>query len=154
VLIGDSITSRWPGVAEREQLSGLRVINRGAPGGSTAHMFSRFNRDVVRLHPRAVVILGGINDIAQIPLPQIEHNLTSMAETAEHHGIHIVFATLPPTGLPTEEHDPDKPSISSIPRPDDDGITMGNDEIVGHGEIQTLNKLHQEFRESKALHAR
>jgi lysophospholipase L1-like esterase len=95
------------------------------------------------------VILGGINDIAQIPLPQIEHNLTSMAETAEHHGIHIVLATLPPTGLPTEEHDPDKPSISSIPRPDDDGITMGNDEIVGHGEIQTLNNCIRNFANQK-----
>jgi lysophospholipase L1-like esterase len=66
VLIGDSITSGWPGLAEHDQLSGLRVINRGAPGDSTAHVFSRFHRDVVRLHPRVVVILGGINDIAQI----------------------------------------------------------------------------------------
>lgn len=153
VLIGDSITSRWPGLAEREQLSGLRVINRGAPGDSTAHMFSRFNRDVIRLHPRVVVILGGVNDIAQIPLPQIEQNLTSMAETAEEHGMHVVLATLPPTALPTEEHDSDKPSAGSVRRHDEivahDGIATGHDKILGHGEIQTLNNWIRNFANQK-----
>jgi lysophospholipase L1-like esterase len=146
VLIGDSITSRWSGLAPPNQLSGLQIINRGIPGDFTARMFSRFNRDVVRLRPRVVVILGGINDIAQIPLPLIEHNLASMAETAEHHGIQVVLATLPPTGLPTEEHDRDKPSAATIPHDEivaHDGIT------TGHDEIQTLNNWIKSFANQK-----
>jgi len=146
VLIGDSITSRWSGLAPPEQLSGLQIINRGVPSEFTAQMFSRFNRDVVRLHPRVVVILGGINDIAQTPLSLIEHNLASMAETAEHHGIHVVLATLPPTGLPAEEHDPDKTSAGIIPHDDivaHDGITMG------HDEIQALNNWIKSFANQK-----
>jgi lysophospholipase L1-like esterase len=146
VLIGDSITSRWSGLAPYNQLSGLQIVNRGAPGDSTAHMFSRFNRDVVQLHPRVVVILGGINDIAKIPLPLIEHNLASMAEAAKHHGIHVVLATLPPTGRPTEEHDPEKVSAGTTPRDEiiaHDGIT------TGHDEIQTLNDWIKSFAKQK-----
>ena len=69
VLIGDSITSRWQSLTATKQLSGLQIINRGIPSDSTAHMLSRFNHDVVQLHPQVVVILGGINDIERIPLP-------------------------------------------------------------------------------------
>jgi lysophospholipase L1-like esterase len=86
---------------------------------------------VVQLHPRVVVILGGINDIARIPLPRIEQNLASMAETAEHHGIHVVLATLPPTG----EYDPDRPTSA--------------DEVSGLDEIQTLNHWIKNFANQK-----
>ena len=80
VLIGDSITPRWQSLAPAKQLSGLQIVNRGIPSDSTSHMLSRFNHDVVRLHPRVVVILGGINDIERNPRPQIEQNLACMAE--------------------------------------------------------------------------
>ena len=142
VLIGDSITSRWSGLAPPKQLSGLQIINRGVPSEFTAQMFSRFNRDVVQLHPRVVVILGGTNDIAQTPLPLIEHNLASMAEFAEKHGIYVVLATLPPTGLATEERDPEKTPAGTIPHDEivaHDGIATGHDDTLGHREIQTLN---------------
>jgi lysophospholipase L1-like esterase len=94
-------------------------------------MLSRFNHDVVQLHPRVVVILGGINDIERIPLPQIEQNLASMAETAEQHGIHVVLATLPPTG----EYDPDEIS--------------GAEQISGHYQIQSLNNWLKNFADQK-----
>jgi lysophospholipase L1-like esterase len=127
-------------------MSGLQIINRGAPGDSTAHMFSRFDRDLVQLHPRVVVILGGINDIAKIPLPLIEHNLASTAETAERHGIYVVLATLPPTGLPPGEREPEKASAGTIPHDEiaaQDGITQG------HDEIQTLNDWIKSFANQK-----
>jgi lysophospholipase L1-like esterase len=130
VLYGDSITSKWQSLTQTKQLSGLDIINRGIPGDSTSHMRSRFDDDVVRLHPRVVVILGGINDIMRIPLAAIEQNLESMAETAEKNGIHVVLATLPPTG----EYDPDNPSPSLI---------SGNDEI------RTLNNWISNFAEKK-----
>jgi len=131
VLIGDSITSKWPNLTEAKQFSGLQIINRGVPGDFTSHMLSRFGHDVVQLHPRVVVILGGINDIARIPLPRIEQNLASMAETAEHHGVHVVLATLPPTG----EYDPDRPPSA--------------EEVSGHDEIQTLNNWIENFANQK-----
>jgi len=146
VLIGDSITSRWSDLAQIKQVSGLQIVNRGVPSEFTAQMFSRFNRDVVQLHPRVVVILGGINDIAQIQLPLIEHNLAAMAETAEKHGIQVVLATLPPTGLPAEEHDPEKTFAGAIPRQDEIvayGIT------AGHNEIQALNNWIKLFANQK-----
>jgi lysophospholipase L1-like esterase len=146
VLIGDSITSRWPNLTPTKQVSGLQIINRGVPGDSTAHMFSRFNRDVVQLHPRVVVILGGINDIAQVPLLLIEHNLASMAETAERHGICVVLATLPPTGLPTEEREPEKTSAGTIPH---DEIVAQGGITRGHDEIQTLNDWIKSFANQK-----
>jgi lysophospholipase L1-like esterase len=137
VLIGDSITSRWQSLAPPKQLSGLQIINRGIPSDSTSHMLSRFDHDVVQLHPRVVVILGGINDIARIPLPAIEQNLQSMAETAEQQGIHVVLATL----LPTGECHPDKPWPGLIP---------DRDEIIsGHDKIQTLNNWLKNFANQK-----
>jgi acyl-CoA thioesterase I len=144
VLIGDSITSRWQSLAETKQLSGLQIINRGIPTDFTAHMLSRFDQDVVQLHPRVVVILGGINDIARIPLPQIEQNLASMTETAEQHGIHVVLATL----LPTGEQDPDKPSAAHIPG-QDDSVSGHNGIMFGHDEIQTLNNWLRNFANQK-----
>jgi lysophospholipase L1-like esterase len=136
VLIGDSITSMWPNLPET-QFSGLQIINRGFPGDTTSHMLSRFDHDVVRLRPRVVVILGGINEIAQIPLPAIEQNLASMAEAAEHYGTHVVLATLPPTG----EYHPDQSSAAQI---------SGHDEpIGGHDKIQTLNNWLKNFTNQK-----
>jgi lysophospholipase L1-like esterase len=100
-------------------------------------MLSRFDHDVVQLHPRVVVILGGVNDIARIPLPAIEQNLQSMAATAEQQGIHVVLATL----LPIGEYNPDKPWSGLIP---------GRDEIIsGHDEIQTLNNWLKNFANQK-----
>jgi len=59
-------------------------------------MLVRFRRDVLQLRPRVVVILGGINDLANTPLPTIEHNLAAMAQSANEHRICVVLATLPP----------------------------------------------------------
>jgi lysophospholipase L1-like esterase len=130
VLFGDSITSRWSSLAESNQLSGLQIINRGLPGDSTSHMLSRFNRDVVNPRPRAVVILGGTNDVTLIPLTAIEHNLQSMAEIAEQKGIRVVLATVPPTG----EYDPHSPSPALV---------------SGNEEIRKLNEWLKNFADKK-----
>jgi hypothetical protein len=39
-------------------------VNRGIAGQTTDQMLVRFRQDVVALHPAAVVILAGLNDIA------------------------------------------------------------------------------------------
>jgi hypothetical protein len=52
-LVGDSITSKWQGPTQTKQLFGLQIVNRGIPGDFTDHMPSRFDHDVVQLHPRS-----------------------------------------------------------------------------------------------------
>jgi lysophospholipase L1-like esterase len=120
VLIGDSITANWQGLASGKELAELRIVNRGAPGDVTAHMLSRFNHDVIRLSPRVVVIQGGINDFVRVPLSSTEQNLEAMAEKAEGNGIAVVLATLPPTG----QHDSDIPASA---------------QDFGHQKIRALN---------------
>ena len=63
VFYGDSITDAW------EQnggsfFPGKPYVNRGISGQTTPQMLVRFRQDVVDLHPEAVVILAGTNDIA------------------------------------------------------------------------------------------
>lgn len=91
------------------QLSGLQIVNRAMPGDTTTNMLVRFRRDILQLRPRAVVILGGLNDLARIPLPDIEHNLATMAHDASEHKIRVVLATLPPAG----KSDPAPSSLTS-----------------------------------------
>jgi lysophospholipase L1-like esterase len=63
-------------------------------------MLVRFQQDVVRLHPEAVVILAGTNDIAGNTGPSteqmIEDNFTSMADIARQGGIKVVLASVTP----------------------------------------------------------
>ena len=40
-------------------------VNRGIGGQTTPQMLLRFRQDVIDLKPKAVVILAGINDIAE-----------------------------------------------------------------------------------------
>jgi lysophospholipase L1-like esterase len=63
-------------------------------------MLIRFRQDVVELHPRAVVILAGTNDIAgntgPMRLEDIEANYASMADIARAGQLHIVFSSVLP----------------------------------------------------------
>jgi len=84
VFMGDSITQGW-------KLPKPNYINRGISSETTPQMLVRFRRDVIALKPAAVVILGGINDIAGNTGPStpemIEDNLMSMTELARANGI-------------------------------------------------------------------
>lgn len=99
VFFGDSITDAW------EQnggtfFPGKPYINRGISGQTTPQMLIRFRQDVIDLHPEAVVILAGTNDIAgntgHVTLESIEDNFRSMAELARANHIHVIFASLTP----------------------------------------------------------
>ena len=99
VLFGDSITANWWSLTQAKDLLGMRVANRGHSGDFTDQMLGRFEQDVVQLHPRVVVILGGSNDILQgvssVEIKPIEQNLEMMAALADKNGIRVVMATLP-----------------------------------------------------------
>ena len=63
-------------------------------------MLLRFRQDVVELHPSMVVILAGINDIAEntgpISLEQTFGNIASMAEIAVANKIKVVLCSVLP----------------------------------------------------------
>jgi lysophospholipase L1-like esterase len=69
-------------------------------------MLTRFDKDVTRIRPQVVVVLGGINDFERVPLSSTEQNLKAMAERADRNNIRVVLATLPPVGLSAGERDP------------------------------------------------
>jgi len=101
VFYGDSITDAWgrrPNTGDF--FPGKPYVNRGISGQTTPQMLVRFQQDVVHLHPAAVVILAGTNDIAGNTGPStqqmIEDNFTSMAEIAKQNGIKVVFASITP----------------------------------------------------------
>jgi lysophospholipase L1-like esterase len=64
VFVGDSITQNW-GDTLGDSFPGWRVANRGIGGDTTRGVLFRLGHDVLRLHPRAVVILAGTNDLEE-----------------------------------------------------------------------------------------
>ena len=102
IFYGDSITDAWHLDAA---FPGKPYINRGISGQTTPQMLVRFQQDVVALHPAAVLILAGTNDVAgntgPSTLGMTEDNLRSMAEIAAANGIHVILAsTLPVDDYP------------------------------------------------------
>lgn len=94
VFLGDSITDFW---RLNEYFPDRDFVNRGISGQITGEMLGRMKKDVLDLHPSAVVILGGTNDIARdIPLTAIEDNYTVLADLASAYKIKVIFASLLP----------------------------------------------------------
>jgi lysophospholipase L1-like esterase len=103
VFMGDSITDAWQ---LAEYFPGKPYINRGIGGQTTPQMLIRFRPDAILQQPKLVVVLAGTNDIAgntgPMALEDTEHNLASMAELAQVHGIGVVLASV----LPVHNHAP------------------------------------------------
>ena len=102
VFFGDSITELWK---LADYFANRPYINRGISGETTSQMLARFQSDVIKLRPKVVVILGGINDLAHNKGPKtlkaIEANLASMVTLARDNGIYVVLASL----LPVRDYD-------------------------------------------------
>ena len=99
VFYGDSITEGWAKMPE-VFFPGKPFVGRGISGQTTPQMLVRFRQDVIDLHPEAVVILAGTNDVAGNTGPEtpemIEGYLASMAELARVHGIRVVLCSIMP----------------------------------------------------------
>jgi lysophospholipase L1-like esterase len=102
VFMGDSITDVWQQPRFGDFFPGQPYADRGISGQTTPQMLLRFRADVIELHPQAVVILGGTNDIAGNTGPEsneeIEGYLASMSELAHASGIAVVLSSLTPVG--------------------------------------------------------
>jgi lysophospholipase L1-like esterase len=98
VFMGDSITDNWIGADPSLFTGGL--VDRGISGQTTAQMLIRFRQDVIDLHPQAVHIMAGTNDIAgntgAVTIETVQGNIQSMAELARAHGIKVIIASIPP----------------------------------------------------------
>jgi lysophospholipase L1-like esterase len=99
VFMGDSITEFWSTV-DPEYFSAKPYINRGISGQTTPQMLLRFRADVIALHPAAVVILAGVNDIAgntgPMTIEMIRDNIFSMIELAKANHIKVILCSVLP----------------------------------------------------------
>ena len=101
VFYGDSITDGW---GRRPNTGtffpGKPYVNRGISGQTTPQMVVRFRQDVINLHPAAVVILAGTNDVAGNTGPMTpemtEDNFRSMIDLAKANGIRVIVASITP----------------------------------------------------------
>jgi lysophospholipase L1-like esterase len=62
VFLGDSITQGW-GDDMGGSFAGMKVANRGISGDTSRGVLIRLQDDVLVLHPRAIVLLIGTNDL-------------------------------------------------------------------------------------------
>ncbi len=70
VFVGDSITQGWGG-GLGAAFPGVKVANRGIGGDTTRGVLIRLREDVLSLHPAAVVLLIGTNDLEEGATPEV-----------------------------------------------------------------------------------
>ena len=68
VFLGDSITQGWGTLAK--DFPEFKTANRGISGDTTRGVRFRLKEDVLDLHPRAVVLLIGTNDLEEGAKPE------------------------------------------------------------------------------------
>lgn len=100
VFMGDSGTQGWT-EKDPDFFTDNHFVGRGINGQTTPQMLLRFRQDVIDLKPKAVVILGGANDIAGNTGPSsiemIMDNIKSMVELARANGIEVVLCSVLPS---------------------------------------------------------
>lgn len=104
VFFGDSIIEHWN---IEQSFPGQPYINRGISGQTTSQMLVRFRQDVISIHPKAVIILAGTNDISGNTGPitdeDIESNFASMVELAHVHNVRVILSSILPVSNYTPE---------------------------------------------------
>lgn len=94
VFIGDSLTRLWE---FPRYFPNTQYVNKGVSGERTDQMLLRFQTDVIDLHPDAVMIWAGANDLANhISVDTAESNFKQMADTARANNIVVIICTLTP----------------------------------------------------------
>ena len=115
VFLGDSITDGWK---LEQYFPGKPYVNRGISGQTTPQMLVRLYPDVLNLHPAAVIVLAGTNDIARNTGPEtlemIEDNFRAICELAGKHGVKVVLCLLLPVSDYTSHKQTDRRPPSDI----------------------------------------
>jgi lysophospholipase L1-like esterase len=113
VFLGDSITDLW---RLNEYFPDRDFVNRGISGQITSQMLARMKSDVTDLHPAAVVILAGTNDLARgIPLTSVEDDYVMLADLASAAKVKVIFASLLPVSDAHKDADPSYERTPSYP---------------------------------------
>jgi len=85
VFLGDSITQGW-GADFKKSFDGMKLANRGIGGDTTRGMLLRLQEDVLSLHPKAIVLLMGTNDIeVEVPVDAIGRNFQKTVAALKAH---------------------------------------------------------------------
>ena len=99
IFMGNSITEGWLSIRP-EFFKNKPYVNRGISGQTTPQMLLRFRQDVIHLKPSTVVLLAGINDIAENTGPStiemIANNIISMVELAKANQIKVIICSVLP----------------------------------------------------------
>ncbi|HVT71613.1 MAG TPA: GDSL-type esterase/lipase family protein [Lacunisphaera sp.] len=101
VFVGDSITEGWHTLQKDFASLPVKVVNRGIGGDTTPNLLYRLPDDVLSLHPRALVLLIGTNDLGEhTPPADIADNLKVFMRRvrAEYPRIPIAWCLVMPRG--------------------------------------------------------
>ena len=113
VLMGDSITDYWYD-NDPDFFTKNNFVGRGIAGQTASQMLVRFKQDVLDLHPKAVAIMAGTNDLCQnmmgtsyYPDKAIIDNNIAMCELALQEGIKVLLCSITPASqyLPIPDQD-------------------------------------------------
>lgn len=99
VFVGDSITEGWHTLEKDFADLPVKVANRGIGGDTTPNLLYRLKEDVLDLHPRALVVLIGTNDLGEHTSPaDIADNLREFHRRvrAEYRRIPIAWCLVMP----------------------------------------------------------
>ena len=89
VFFGDSITEQAPWV---EMFPGVSLANRGVSGERLTDMVTRFD-DVIALRPKAVFLMGGVNDAADDDVTSAVSSISTIVEALQDEGIDVYLQT-------------------------------------------------------------
>ena len=99
VFMGNSITENWA-YYHPNFFSDNNFCGRGISGQTSSQMLVRFTADVVELHPKAVVIMAGTNDVAHndyyVEPEKVVENIIAMCNLAKANGIVPIISSIPP----------------------------------------------------------
>ena len=99
VFMGNSITENWA-YYHPNFFSDNNFCGRGISGPTSSQMLVRFTSDVVELHPKAVVIMAGTNDVAHndfyVEPKKVVENIIAMCNLAKANGIVPIISSIPP----------------------------------------------------------
>lgn len=112
VLVGDSLVAgaqKWEPL--QKAFPNMLIANRGVGGDTSRGVLFRFQEDVLDLHPKAIVMLVGSNDLSAYGNPDDTiSNLTEMVAMARKQDpdVPIVICTIPPRNHPKAPTQPGK----------------------------------------------
>ena len=99
VFMGNSITDNWA-YFHPDFFSSNNFCGRGIGGQTSSQMLVRFTDDVIALHPKAVVIMAGTNDVAHneywVSPERVVDNIIAMCNIAQSNDIVPIISSIPP----------------------------------------------------------